>query len=381
MAADFGFVAHAAQRHADELAAGGFRDRHPQRSLAHSRRSDEAQDRALGILDQLPHRQEFQDAVFDLFQTVVVFVQDLFGAADVADFLGPLLPWNRQQPVQIVARNRGLGRHGRHGFELLQFLHRLVAYFLGHAGGFDLFLELVKLAFLAPAQFLLDGLDLFVEVILFLGALHLPLDPRLDGAVHVQLFDFDVEHVADPGQALAGIEDFQQFLFFFDGKLQVGGDGVGQLGRIFHAHGRDHGFVIQRLAELYVLLEQGRDPLHAGFDLRIGFGGVAGHANRNLHVAFALADLKNFAALDAFDQDLDVAVGQLQALHDVDDRAYLVDLIGLGFIDAGVVLGGQENLLVGRQRLFEGANAGFPSYDKRSHHVGEDDHVADGHHG
>ncbi len=182
-------------------------------------------------------------------------------------------------------------------------------------------------------------------------------------------------------KTLAGIEDFEQFLFFFDGKLQVGGDGVGQLGRIFHAHGRDHGLVIQRLAQLYVLLEQGGDALHAGFDLRIGLGGIAGHADRNLHVAFSLADLQNFAALDAFDQDLDVAVGQLQALHDVDDGADLVDLVGLGFIDAGVVLGGQEYLLVGRQCFFEGANAGLPSDHKRSHHVREDDHVPDGHHG
>ena len=376
-----GFVAYAAERHTYELAAGGFGDRHSQRGLADSRRSDEAQDRSLGILDQLPHRQEFQDAVFDLFQTVVIFVQDFFRAADVADFLRPLLPWNSQQPVQIVARDRRLGGHGRHGFELLEFLDGLVADFLGHAGGFDLFLQLVELALLAAAQFFLDGLDLLVEVVLFLRPLHLPLDSRLDGAVHVQLFDLDVEHVADPGQTLGGIEDLQQFLFFFDGKLEVGGDGVGQLGRIFHAHGRDHGLVVQRLAQLYILLEQSCDPLHAGFNLRVGLGRIARHAERNLHVAFALADLKNLAALNALDQNLDIAIGQLEALHDVDDSAHLVDLIGLGFVDAGVVLGGQEDLLIGGQRLFQGTNARFPSHHKWGHHVGEDDHVTNGHHG
>ena len=169
----------------------------------------------------MPHGQEFQDAVFDLFQPVVIFVENLFRASDVADFLGPLLPGNGQQPIQIVARNRGLGRHGRHRFKLLEFLHRLVADFLGHAGGFDLLLQFVKLALFAAAQFLLDSLDLLVEVVLFLGPLHLPLDPRLDGAVHVQLFDFDVQHVADPVQTFGGIENFQQFLLFFDGKLRL----------------------------------------------------------------------------------------------------------------------------------------------------------------
>jgi hypothetical protein len=145
------------------------------------------------------------------------------------------------------------------------------------------FFEFVEFAFLAAAQFLLDGLDLLVEVILFLRLLHLALDARLDGAVHVQLFDFDVEHVADAVQALGGIEDFEQFLLFFDRELQVGGDGVGELGRIFHAHGGDHGLVVQRLAELHVLLEQASDALHAGFDLGVGLGGVAGDAHGGLH--------------------------------------------------------------------------------------------------
>ena len=42
--ANFGFIAHSTQRHADKLAAGGLRNRHAQRSLADARRADEAQD-------------------------------------------------------------------------------------------------------------------------------------------------------------------------------------------------------------------------------------------------------------------------------------------------------------------------------------------------
>ncbi len=209
-----------------------------------------------GILYQLADGQEFKNAFLDLLQPVVIFVQDFLGALDVADFLRLLLPRHGQQPVEVVARNRGLGRHRRHGFQLLQFLDGLVLDVLRHAGGFDLLLQLVEFALLAAAQFFLDGLDLLVEVVLFLRPLHLPLHARLDGAVHVQLFDFDVEHIGDAAQALGRIEDLQQFLLFFDRELQVGRDGVGELGRIFHAHGGDHGLVVQRLAELDVLLEQ-----------------------------------------------------------------------------------------------------------------------------
>ena len=49
VAADLGLVAHAAQRHAHELAAHGARDRAAQRRLADARRPDEAQDRSLRV--------------------------------------------------------------------------------------------------------------------------------------------------------------------------------------------------------------------------------------------------------------------------------------------------------------------------------------------
>ena len=49
MAANLGLVVHAAQRDADELASQRARDRLAQRGLAHARRSDEAEDRALSF--------------------------------------------------------------------------------------------------------------------------------------------------------------------------------------------------------------------------------------------------------------------------------------------------------------------------------------------
>ena len=311
----------------------------------------------------------------------MIFVENFLGAGDIADFLGALLPRDGQQPVEIVARNRRLGRHGRHRFQFLEFLKGLVFDFLGHAGGFDLLLEFVEFALFAAAQFLLDRLNLFVEVILFLRLLHLALHARLDGAVHVQLFDFDVEDIGDAGEAFGGIEDFQQFLLLLNGELQVGGDDVCEFGRIFHAHGRNHGLVVERLAQLDILFEEGGHALHAGFKRRVSLAAIAGDAHRGLHEALGVDHLQNLAALHAFNQDLDVAVGQFEALHDVNDGADLVDLIGLRFVDGGVVLGSEENLLVGRQRLFQGPHARFTAHHERRHHEGKDDHVPNGHHG
>ena len=197
MPANLRFIAHAAERHADELSPRRFGDRHAERGFSHTRRSDEAKDRAFGILDQLPHRQKLKDAFLDLFQTIVIRVQNLLCVVDAARFLALFLPRNSEQPVQIVSGDGRLGGHRRHRFELLELLNGLFEDILGHACAFDLLAQLVKLALLAPPKLLLDGFDLFVEVILFLGSLHLPLDAALDAPVHVQLFDLDVEHVGD----------------------------------------------------------------------------------------------------------------------------------------------------------------------------------------
>ena len=75
MAANLGFVTHAAQRHAHELAVGRTRNGLTQRGLAHTRRPHQAQDRRLDLIDALLHREVFENAFLDLFQAVVILVQ------------------------------------------------------------------------------------------------------------------------------------------------------------------------------------------------------------------------------------------------------------------------------------------------------------------
>ena len=89
MAADLGLVAHAAERQAHELAAGGAGDRLGERGLADAGRSDEAEDRCpCGCLHELAHGEELEDALLDLLEAEVVLVEDLLGQLDVLDLLG-----------------------------------------------------------------------------------------------------------------------------------------------------------------------------------------------------------------------------------------------------------------------------------------------------
>ena len=264
VAADFRFVADAAERQPHELAVHRAGDRLGQRGLADSGRSGEGEDGRLRLLDQRADREELEDALLDLVETVMILVEDLFGALQVAALAALLVPRHRDQPVEIVARDRRFGRHRRHRLEALQLLDGLLLDVLRHLRGFDLLLQIVDLValFVLAAQFLLDRLHLLVEVVLLLRLLHLLLDARLDPAVHLELVDFDFENAGDAVQPLERGDDFEQVLLLVDADQQVRGDGVGELARVVHAHRRDHRVVVQVVRQLHVLLEQRHHAAH-----------------------------------------------------------------------------------------------------------------------
>jgi hypothetical protein len=109
---DLGFVAHTTQSHAHELAAGGTRHALAERGLADPRRPDQAQDRRLDLIDALLHGQVLEDAVLDLLQTEVVFIEHTLGMRQVVFDLGLLRPRQADQGVDEVAHHSGFGRHG-----------------------------------------------------------------------------------------------------------------------------------------------------------------------------------------------------------------------------------------------------------------------------
>ena len=108
---------------------------------------------------------------------------------------------------------------------------------------------------------------------------------------------------------------------------------------------------------------------------RGGLGLLRDHLHGDAVEALVFLPLDGAGALDALDEHLDVAVGQLQRLDDVRDAAHRVDVRGLRIVDRRVVLRRQEDLLVGGQRVFERAGRRRPSDHERHHHVREDDDV------
>src|SRR5207253_1017429 len=89
VSADFRFVAHAAERHANELAAERRRDRSRQRRLADAGRSDEAEDRPLHGRIQFADGEVLEDAVFRALEYLAVRKLNPAVKGPILCFVGP----------------------------------------------------------------------------------------------------------------------------------------------------------------------------------------------------------------------------------------------------------------------------------------------------
>ncbi len=170
-------------------------------------------------------------------------------------------------------------------------------------------------------------------------------------------------------------DDLEQVLLFVDADQQVSGNRVRQLARIVDADGRDHGVVVQVVRQLDVLLEQRHDAAHRGFGVAARLALLRQHLDHDAVEALVFLPLDGARAVDALDEHLDVAVGQLEALDDIGDAAHRVDVFGTRIVDRGVVLRREEDALVLEQRVLERPRRARPSDDERHHHVRKDNDV------
>ena len=184
VSADLRLVANAAQRHAHELASERAGNAPPQRRLAHARRAHQAEDRTLQLADQRQHGDVVDDAFLHLVEPVVILVEDRAGACHVQQVIGPLGPWQRGNPLHVVARHRRLGRNGRHAPNAAQLAVGAGARLCGELPGVQLGFQLAEIVALVVAQFAVNGPELLLQVELALvleeGPAHVVLDLPLE---------------------------------------------------------------------------------------------------------------------------------------------------------------------------------------------------------
>jgi hypothetical protein len=304
-------------------------------------------------------------------QHLLCLAQIFFGAAFHA-------PWHAQQPVQIVAHNRGFGRHRRHGFQLFQLRLCLFARFLGKLRLGDARLKFghLVLAILAVTQFLLNGLHLLIQVIFALGALHLAFHAGLDLFLDIQDAHFALHVAKDLFKPQPDVQRFQKFLLLRDTHPQMACGQIGQTRRFARFRYGSKGLFGDVLLDLGVAFKFLGHGAHQRLD-RFGIAGKFGQASSaGLEKLFILNIFGDAHTLLALDKNLDGAVGQLEQLQHICQHAGLVYAFGGGFIDRGVDLAGQKDLAIICHHLFQRAHGFFTTHEQGHDHMGEHHDIA-----
>ncbi len=289
-----------------------------------------------------------------------------------------LVPRNGQKQVEIVAHDGGFRRHRAHLLQLLQFGIRLFAGLLGQLRLGDALFQFGHFitAVLALAEFLLNGLHLLIQIILALGLLHLALYARADALFDLQNRDLAFHEAERLFEPALHAHRFKHFLLFGDLDRQMRGNGIGELRVVLDLACRTNDFRRDLLVQLDVVLEL-RDHRTGQ---RLDLDGIVFRLGENLggrlvkiFTARVIVDLGAGAALD---QNLHGAIGQLQKLENIGDRAHLVDGGRSRIVIPGIDLGDEHDLLVGAHDLFQRANGFLAPDEQRYDHVGEDHNVA-----
>src|SRR5205807_4847073 len=107
------------------LSEGGFAD---------ARRPDEAQYGAAPLRVQFAHREEFENALLDLLESVMILIEN--GTSPIhVEVLGiDLRPRHGNEPIEVGARHRIFGRPFGHALEARQFAQPLFLGLRGHPG-------------------------------------------------------------------------------------------------------------------------------------------------------------------------------------------------------------------------------------------------------
>src|SRR4029079_1833078 len=376
MTADFRFVPDAAQRHAHKFATRRIGNRFAKRSLADAGRTDEAQNGPFQLIRTRLYGEVLEDALLDLVEAIVLLIEDRLRFRDVLLDLALEAPWDREQPIEIVAHDRRFGRHRRHLLELLQLRQRLVLGLFRQLRILDFLLELGDVvALVGVAKFLLNGLHLLIQIVLALRLLHLALDARTDLSLDLKDRDFAFHQRIDALEPLGNAGGLQHVLLVGNLHGEVRRDRVGEFGVVLDLADVAQDLGGDLLVELHVAFKLRHDRTREGFEFVLG----AGHFGDTFDLSFEIAGVAGVArdpgARVAFNQDLHGSVRQLQKLQYGRERSDLIDRIRSRIVVAGVLLGREQDLLIGAHDLFECRDRFLAAHEQGHDHVREDHDV------
>ena len=237
VSANLRFVPDAAQGHSDKIPVDGSGNRLGNGRFSDSRRSYKAQNRPLQALRELNHCQVFQYPFLDLFQSMMILIENLFrlGKIDVSFLF--LMPRKAQDRLDIGSAYRRLGAGRLHLTETLDFFLYFFVYFLVQFELFQLFQPVFHFVFqiFADSQFILNRPHLLPQIVFPLVFVHLRFYFGSDVLLNIENFNFSGQKFVELFQPFIHIGGFQQNLLVFNLDIQMGADHIREAARLFNA--------------------------------------------------------------------------------------------------------------------------------------------------
>ena len=141
-----------------------------------------------------------------------------------------LVPRQIEDPVEVRAHDRVLGRADLHRAQALELLLGDGLGLSGEVRLGDALFDAVEIALIAVvfAELFLDRLELLAQDVLALVLAHLLFDLGVDALAHLEDLELareEAQHLAD---ALLDVERLEQLRLLFDRRVEVGGDQIGE---------------------------------------------------------------------------------------------------------------------------------------------------------
>ncbi len=293
-----------------------------------------------------------------------------------------LLPWHRQNPVEIVANDSGFGTHRPHILQLAKLGIRLLARRLRHFQLFELrfqFLEFTA-AILAVAELLLDRLHLLVQIILALRLLHLALDAVAHPLFNLKRTDLLFHQLEDPLKPLMDVQMLEKLLLLVDLDRQMRGDHVSDLVSLCHLLDGAENLGRHFFVEFDVLVELLHRSTRQTFCIRAKMPVLVENfgVDRQEPVFGMKRGRIDGDALSALDEHFHRAIGKLEQLQDRADCADGIKTVRMRVLGVSFFLRDKDDLLVFGHHRFQRTDRLLTADEQRHDHMRENNNIPQG---
>ena len=347
MPTNLGFVAYAAERHADKASAERLCDGAPEGGLADTWRPNQAENGPANRANLSQHGDVIEDAILHFLETVVIAVQHGARLLDVDGIVAACRPRQAQRPVQPATSHRRIGRHGRGASKLPQFPLRAQGNGLRQSALGDLTRHLFAFVAVFLAQFPVYSPQLFLQKKLALVLEQRTAHLVVDLSFQLEQLEFTAQQLHQSiAQDIQGGR-FQQALAMLDGNVQMRRNAEREALLVIQPLQQPHDFRGKAALQSRILFEQRHCMAHAGMRRFVvgQFEREGGHRGFEQRTALGGGKPLHLHATQPFDQNLGGPAGQTRDLLQSPDHAHPMQVSRRRRVNVGGPLGDDQDFL------------------------------------